>query len=67
MKKLSEENGRIGIFKCFIQPWHYFFIEGVESYHPIKWSVSIAGRNVPGGAAGRFIWPIVTSRVYMIN
>lgn len=54
MKKLSEETGESVYLSVSYNLWHYFFIEGVESYHPIKWSVSIGRPETSlGGAAGK--------------
>ena len=54
MKKLSEETGESVYLSVSYNLWHYFFIEGVESYHRSKWSVRSAGRKRPwAGAAGK--------------
>lgn len=54
MKQLSEETGESVYLSVSYNIWHYFFIEGVESYHPIKWSVSIGQPETSlGGAAGK--------------
>lgn len=54
MKQLSADTGESVYLSVSYSLWHYFFIEGVESYHPIKWSVTIGQPETSlGGAAGK--------------
>ncbi|MEW6698690.1 MAG: IclR family transcriptional regulator [Bacillota bacterium] len=54
MKQLSMETGESVYLSVSYNQMYYFFIEGVESEHPVKWSVRIGEPNTLfAGSAGK--------------